>query len=339
MKNLLLLWAGVVSFWMDGAWGQSGTGFQITNVALVSGTNRRVTFPGAVDSYFILERGGNLGSFPVMPTMALGTAGSQSLVDGSALVGRAFYRVRKVLLLTPRDSDGDGMDDVYELNRPTFLNPLNAADAALDFDGDGMSNLVEYFAGTDPAVPDVPGGHLIINEVDYDQAGTDSASFVEILNVGTTPASLTNLALVLVNGNNNTEYARYNLSPAGSFLAAGQFLVVANTNVTVAAGAMKFVPTGVANTDWIQNGPPDGIALINTTTLTVLDALSYEGSIMAAVITGFPGTVNLVEGTPFAGADTNDNIYSLARRPIGMDTNNAVADWTLSTPSPGSANP
>jgi hypothetical protein len=53
----------------------------------------------------------------------------------------------------PLDSDGDGIDDVYELRHPPFLNPLDASDANQDFDGDGHSNLEDYRAGTDPEVP------------------------------------------------------------------------------------------------------------------------------------------------------------------------------------------
>lgn len=49
------------------------------------------------------------------------------------------------------DSDADGIPDEYEL--ANGLNRLNAADAALDADGDDQSNLSEYIAGTDPNNP------------------------------------------------------------------------------------------------------------------------------------------------------------------------------------------
>ena len=77
----------------------------------------------------------------------------------------------------------------------------------------------------------------------------------------------------------------------------------------------------------LQNGAPDGLALLDGTTL--VDALSYEGAITAATIGG--QTYNLVEGTALAATieDSNTVVGSLIRNPNGKDTNDAAADWAL----------
>ncbi|HET7537837.1 MAG TPA: hypothetical protein VFJ90_15365 [Candidatus Didemnitutus sp.] len=49
------------------------------------------------------------------------------------------------------DSDNDGMPDVWE--KEHHLNPNDPADAALDSDHDGYTNLEEYLNGTDPKKP------------------------------------------------------------------------------------------------------------------------------------------------------------------------------------------
>ena len=50
------------------------------------------------------------------------------------------------------DSDNDGMPDGWEAYYK--FNPLSAADAQLDPDGDGIANAVEYRLGKDPCYPD-----------------------------------------------------------------------------------------------------------------------------------------------------------------------------------------
>ena len=49
------------------------------------------------------------------------------------------------------DGDNDGMPTTFET--ANGLSDANAADAALDKDGDGATNLQEYAAGTDPGDP------------------------------------------------------------------------------------------------------------------------------------------------------------------------------------------
>ena len=189
-------------------------------------------------------------------------------------------------------------------------------------DGDNPKTVKNYVLVLNSAV----GPHLVINEVDYDQIGTDTAEFVEIYNSGSTSASLAGLQLLLVNGATSTVYDTVDLSPSNT-LAAGHYLVVAGSHVTVPGSAMKLDP--VWSQDQIQNGAPDGLALIDSVTHTLIDALSYEGSIAAATIVDFPAAVSLVEGAALAPtvADSNTVVMSLCRMPNGTDTNNAATDW------------
>ena len=156
--------------------------------------------------------------------------------------------------------------------------------------------------------PPPPGAaKLVINEVDYDQVGADADGFVEIENVGDAAADLTGVALVFVDGGGSVEYRRSNLTGT---LEPGGFLVVASD---------------------AQNGAPDGLALVDTASNTLLDALSYEGEITSAQIG--TGTFSLVEGSalPASVADSNAVDGSLIRNPDGADTDDAASDWAFTT--------
>jgi Zn-dependent metalloprotease len=67
------------------------------------------------------------------------------------------------------DSDADGMEDGYEVTHG--LDPL-ADDAALDLDGDGLTNFDEYLRGTDPTNPDTDADGLADGD-EVDLYGTD----------------------------------------------------------------------------------------------------------------------------------------------------------------------
>ncbi|OYZ84761.1 MAG: hypothetical protein B7Y07_12250, partial [Halothiobacillus sp. 24-54-40] len=101
---------------------------------------------------------------------------------------------------------------------------------------------------------------VFLNEIHYDNAGTDVGEAVEI--AGPAGTDLTGWSLVLYNGNDGKNYKTYPLSGtlADSGTGFGFFAV---------------------NTPNIQNGAPDGLALINATN-QVVQFLSYEGVLTAA---------------------------------------------------------
>ena len=99
--------------------------------------------------------------------------------------------------------------------------------------------------------------HLVINEVDYDQPGTDSAEYVEIYNPSIEARTLVGVSLILVNGANNMVYDTVDLSSLGS-LASHGYVVIAGAHVTVQGSGIHFSPTSPPwTTNAIQNGNPE----------------------------------------------------------------------------------
>ena len=60
--------------------------------------------------------------------------------------GVAQATMHSASLAAPGDTDGDNLPDAWEL---TYFGNLGQ-DGAADFDGDGVTNLEEFLAGTDP---------------------------------------------------------------------------------------------------------------------------------------------------------------------------------------------
>lgn len=170
------------------------------------------------------------------------------------------------------------------------------------------------------------GQGLVINEVDYDQPSADSAEFIELYNAGSTPIDLGVYYVILYNG--NAAGSVYDSFPLPSqVLNAGAFFVICNGGGQVPNCDM----THGAATNVIQNGSPDAIALFNTTTLTIVDALSYEGNCLPPFIEG--------NGVPLAQSDTGNTPYvGIGRFPDGTDTNDDSTDFHRACITPGSAN-
>lgn len=242
------------------------------------------------------------------------------------------------LQATVTDVDGSvvaGTDDVvWATDKPAVatVSVSGLVTAILD----GSAQIVASFGGVAAAAQVTVGGQLtstlVINEVDYDQPGLDAGEFIEIYNGSPVELDLTGLAVVLINGANSTEYGRVSLD--GVTLSGGGYVVLATSDVGVPPDVQLIVFTGI-----IQNGAPDGVALFETETNTLVDALTYEGSITAATIEGALGTFNLVEGIATSAQDSDLEAGSLIRNPNGSDTGNAAVDWGFTTtPTPGAAN-
>jgi hypothetical protein len=362
-----LLTVGVLFFGLFHA-----NGFQITN-ATYSNQVFRAQFQATTNSYYelplyyALYRGSDvLNITQSVASVAASTNGQ--LTDAQGLLPSAFYRVRQIGVASLTAATNvifaqsrpiltltlDHPAPVGGAIIPLTMTPANAGlfpptvpvfegqtSATFEYlDSGTVTNVTlaailgESIASTSLTIVPLDTSHLVINEIDYDNPGTDTAEFVEIFNPSTNTLSLANLALVFVNGANNTEYRRVNLS--GNLPAQG-YLVVANPGVTVAPGAT--VINFASASDNIQNGAPDAVLLFDTANHQVVDALSYEGVITAAVLTGETGVFNLVEGTAFTTADSNAANTSLSRLPNGIETDNSSIDWMLSTtPTPGTAN-
>jgi len=131
-----------------------------------------------------------------------------------------------------------------------------------------------------PSFTDVPGlPDVRISEFHYDDAGTDENEFIEVSLPVTT--DLTGWLVVLYNGANGTPYNVSQLTGLVRAECGERAVVVLNYPV-----------------NGIQNGSPDGMALVNPSN-HVVEFLSYEGSFTAA------GT-GPTEDNPAAGLTSTD---------------------------------
>ncbi|MGY1809943.1 ExeM/NucH family extracellular endonuclease [Blastococcus sp. SYSU D00669] len=136
-----------------------------------------------------------------------------------------------------------------------------------------------------------------VTEIHYDDAGGDEGESIEV--TAPTNADLTGLRIHLYNSNGGTVYS----ATAGIPVPAG----------TDGVAVLTFP------TDGVQNGSPDGIALVDATG-TVLEFLSYEGT-----FTAVGGPANGLTSTDIGVSENGaPEGQSLQRLPLGT----GWGDWT-----------
>lgn len=143
------------------------------------------------------------------------------------------------------------------------------------------------------------GSTVFINEFHYDNNGSDNGEFVEIANSSGT--NLTGWSIVLysgVNASNATVYGTFALSGSAEF-----------TTINFPA-------------DGIQNGPRDGIALVNSDGVTV-QLLSYEG-----VFTAGEGPANGLTSTDIGVSENGSTAVGHSLQLTGTGTVYGDFAWT-----------
>ena len=178
----------------------------------------------------------------------------------------------------------------------------------------GAANTAETSDCVDPAPP-----KLRINEIDYDQPGSDSAEFIEIVNAGRAAATLSDFELVLINGSGGGAVVYDTIALPSVELGAGDYFVVCDSSANVANCDLE----GFSS---VQNGAPDAVALISG--IVLIDTVSYEGD------TGAPYT----EGSGSGLVDSSGDNRSISRFPDGQDTDQNNVDLVNVCITPGIAN-
>ena len=120
--------------------------------------------------------------------------------------------------------------------------------------------------------------NVVINEVDSDQAGTDTGEFVELYDGGTGNTSLTGLVVVFYNGSDDKSYAAFDLD--GRSTNANGYFTLGNAAVpgvdrVFADGLMQNGADAVALYVGNASDFPNGTSV---TTTNLLDALVYDTS-------------------------------------------------------------
>jgi hypothetical protein len=160
-------------------------------------------------------------------------------------------------------------------------------------------------------------GGVFINEIHYDNQGSDTGEFVEI--AGPAGTDLSGWSIELYNGTpnvnlNGTVYGTISLSGVLSDIDSG-------------FGFQVYPYSG------IQNGSPDGLALVNNG--SVVQFLSYEGTFTGASGTTAAGLTSTDIGVSESGSTSAGFSLQLT------GTGSQYSDFTWSGPSddtPGAAN-
>lgn len=178
--------------------------------------------------------------------------------------------------------------------------------------------------------------NVVINEVDSDQAGTDTAEFIEIYDGGAGHTPLSGLVVVLFNGSNDESYAAFDLD-GFSTNADGYFTLgnpaISGVDFVFNNGAMQNGADAVAIYAGNASAFPNGTPL---TTTNLIDALVYDTN-----DADDPGLLALLHpGEPQVNEDIGGNgeTNSNQRCPNGSGAARNTSSYKQFAPTPSGPN-
>jgi len=246
------------------------------------------------------------------------TASVSVTLDSSTMTGTCASGSTIIRTWTATDACGNTSTitqkiTVVDLTPPVFLPPL-PADVTVSC---GSLPAVVSLTATDncSGSNNQPAPSLWFNELHYDNTGTDVGEFIEV--AGTAGLDLSNYSIILYNGSGGAVYDTKVLSG-----------VIPNQSNGFGAVSFSYPSNG------IQNGSPDGMALINNTTNAVLYFLSYEGTFVAV-----GGQANGMSSTDIGVTENGNEAVGMSLRLTGTGSTYSSFSWqAVSTETPGAIN-
>jgi predicted extracellular nuclease len=159
-----------------------------------------------------------------------------------------------------------------------------------------------------PGTAHAAGPPVFINEIHYDNTGTDTGEAFEI--AGPAGTSLAGWSVVLYNGNGGAVYNTIALTGTVPNQQAG-------------FGTLAFsLPT-----NGLQNGSPDGLALVDAGS-TVVEFLSYEGSFVAV-----GGAANGMTSADIGVSESSGTAVGDSLQLAGAGTGGGDFSWAAAQPN------
>jgi hypothetical protein len=200
------------------------------------------------------------------------------------------------------------------LPAPAVLPAAQASPRGFTARWSAVSGANAYYLDVMTNNPGGAGSALWINEIHYDNTNGDVGEFVEV--AGAAGVSLGGYKLVLYNGGGGAPYSTNSLSGT-----------IGDESEGVGALSFGYAP------DTIQNGSPDGVALV-TPGNSVVQFLSYEGS-----FTAVGGPANGLVSTDIGVSETASTPAGYSVQLGGSGDRCSEFSWNApATASPGSLN-